>query len=153
MFNCCDRSLAAVSGRSLSASRGRAERHGKPVRSLSGSASRSVRCVTWFLTHPDILKEYSSDLRLIQNQLGYEHAAKDTTQLTVSQVELPFYSLVAHYDKRFSVGTDAHNAPRLLLVTHAAHQTAKPAQEPTLIITNRRVENADRLYVYNTPTK
>ncbi len=112
-----------------------------------------LRYMNNYQYNPDILKEYSSDLRLIQNQLGYEHAAKDTTQLTVSQVELPFYSLVAHYDKRFSVGTDAHNAPRLLLVTHAAHQTAKPAQEPTLIITNRRVENADRLYVYNTPTK
>ena len=103
--------------------------------------------------NPAILANYSSDLRLIQNQLKYERASGDSTRLVVSSAELPFYDLVAHFDKRFSATTDTNNPPALLFMTHAAYHAAEYPQEPSLIVTNRRAENADRLYVYKTPTK
>lgn len=98
--------------------------------------------------NPEVLRNYSSDLRLLSNQLDYERADRQTTRFVVTKAELPFYNLVAHYDKRFAASTDATTPPKVLIMSHAVYHTTKQSNEPSLIVTNRRANDADRLYIY-----
>ena len=96
----------------------------------------------------NVLKDYSSDLSLLEDQLGYEKATKSTTRLITSPQEEPFYSMVAHYDGRFTISTSQENPAPVAIVTHQAYRIQKPNGEPTMIVTNRFSKNADRFYVY-----
>ncbi len=97
--------------------------------------------------NPNILSHYSTDLKLFQQTLD---TAKTPVTLAVDGTERPFYGLVAHYDKRFSVGTiDTSNAPTTIM-TKAAYTANPPKQPLTTIITNGRSGDADRFYIYKT---
>ncbi|HPQ82343.1 MAG TPA: glycosyltransferase family 39 protein [Candidatus Saccharimonas sp.] len=96
----------------------------------------------------NVLKDYSSDLGLLEDQLRYEKATKSTTRLITSPQEEAFYSMVAHYDGRFTISTSQENPAPVAIVTHQAYRIQKPSGEPTMIITNRFSKNADRFYVY-----
>ena len=96
----------------------------------------------------NVLKDYSSDLGLLEDQLGYEKATKSTTRLITSPQEEPFYSMVAHYDGRFTISTSQENPAPVAIVTHQAYRIQKPNGEPTMIVTNRFSKNADRFYIY-----
>ena len=96
----------------------------------------------------DVLKDYSSDLKIVQSELVRQQAKPETTRLIVAPSELPFYDLVSHYDQRFSASTSYEHAPAMTLVTHAAYHAKKPDTAPTSIVTNRLAGDADRLYIY-----
>ncbi len=98
--------------------------------------------------NPDVLRHYSSDLRLVQDQLRYQRATKDTAQLVVSQKEKPLYDLVAHYDPRFFATTTPHESTPITIMTRSAYHAQRPAAEPTLIVTTRFSEQSDRLYLF-----
>lgn len=99
--------------------------------------------------NPSVLAYYSSDLRLIQDQLNYQKAGPSAVSLVVVPADLPFYSLVAQHDKRFAVTTTSDHSSTTLFVTHDAYHASKPSSTPSLIVTNRRANNADRLYVFD----
>ncbi len=100
--------------------------------------------------NPGVLKDYSSDLQLVQDQLRYQRATKQQPALVVtSTTEKPFFDLVAHYDTRFAASLDTTESPsRVTIMTHDAYHAAKPAAAPTLIVTSRFANSADRLYLY-----
>lgn len=98
--------------------------------------------------NPAILSHFSSDLRLLKDQLRYRHATVATTRVVTSSSERPFYDLVAHYDRRFTADETETNAPSLVIMTRAAHAALQPTNEPALIVTNRFGEDADRFYIY-----
>lgn len=100
--------------------------------------------------NPGVLKDYSSDLQLIQDQMRYQRATKSQPAVVVvAESEKPFYDLVSHFDTRFITSTThAASSPRVTVVTHAAYHATKPPIEPTLIVTSRFANTADRLYVY-----
>ncbi len=102
---------------------------------------------------PGVLRHYSSDLRLLKDQLRYQKAAPGTTRLVTSNKELPFYNLVAHYDGRFAATTSTVSPPSTIIMTHDAHQSSTITQVPYLIVTNRRAADADRFYIYKTVVK
>ncbi len=93
---------------------------------------------------PVIMSYYSSDLRLFRATLAAQHAQASTTSVIVSNTELPFYTLVNKYDKRFTVTADPTAKKPLTIAT----RSAKLAAVPTHIIVSQRQHNADRFYLY-----
>lgn len=98
--------------------------------------------------NPQLLRNYSSDLRLLGGQLQHQKASLATTRVVVGEQELAFYNLVAHYDKRFAASTDPGTSASTLIVTNAAYRAHKPSTAPQLIVTSQFSENADRFYIY-----
>ncbi len=113
-----------------------------------------IRYMDNYTYNASVLTHYSNDLRLIDRELHTLRSTAGNTRLIVSADELPFYNLVAHYDKRFAATTDATNAPINAIVTHDAYKKTK-LSGATLkrIITSRKANDADRLYVYSIAVK
>lgn len=103
-----------------------------------------------------VLSFYSNDLRLLSRNLSSLGSHATTTKLVVTPDEAPFYSLVARYDKRFTVATSLNHSSlpssvTHLIVTHKAHLTVTTrGLYLSRIVTNRKATNADRLYLYTT---
>lgn len=110
--------------------------------------SGAMRYMNNYEYNPQLLRNYSSDLRLLDDQLHRQNASLATTRVVAGEQELAFYNLVAHYDKRFAASTDPTTSANTLIVTSAAYQAHKPGIEPQLIITNHFAQNADRFYIY-----
>lgn len=108
----------------------------------------TLRYANNYTYNSTILSHYNSDLSSVDKTLAKYHARLATTQLITTKKEAEFYSLVAHYDKRFHVGGPGQSSSTLVIMTHAAYHAAPPSKTPTEIITNRFAQNADRLYVY-----
>lgn len=108
----------------------------------------TLRYVNNYTYNGTILSQYSSDLTLLDKTLANYHASKATTQLVTTKKEAEFYSLVAHYNKRFSVSSSHEPSAALTIVTHGAYHIAPPEAPPTEIVTSHFAQNADRLYVY-----
>ena len=113
-----------------------------------------MRYMNNYTYNPEVLSHYSNDLRLIDRQLGAARASANTTQLITPKDKASFYSLVAHYDKRFTVATNYEDTPEHLIVTHDSYHEAIPVGY-TLerIITSRFANNSDRLYLYTKTSK
>jgi 4-amino-4-deoxy-L-arabinose transferase-like glycosyltransferase len=112
-----------------------------------------VRFTGNYVYNGQILSHYSTDTRQLQQILTKTKPSAATTQLIVSAQELPFYAMMAHYDKRFSVATINETTKPLTIVSHDAYRTIRPLGEPAEIITNRMSSNSDRFYIYKTATK
>lgn len=85
---------------------------------------------------PNTVPNFSKDLSLIP---------KDTTQLVVSQDELAFYTIVATYNKTFSVALMPTEPT--FVATHDAHQLST-TYTIRKIISSTAVNDADRFYIY-----
>lgn len=110
-----------------------------------------MRYINNYTYNPQVLSHYSTDLRILHRTLDAQKSTGDTTRLVVSPNQQPFYTMVAHYDKRFAVATDYVAAPKTLIVAHDAYTEKKPSAELVQIVTNRRASDADRFYIYKTP--
>lgn len=98
-----------------------------------------------------VVSYYSSDLKLLDATLHTLDEGRHITLVTSSD-ELGFYSVVAHYDKRFVAQAHTDASP-VLFVTHAAHVTGQRGDTLAQIVTNARTANADRFYIYKTVDK
>lgn len=110
-----------------------------------------LRYMNSYIYSPEVLAHYSNDLRLIQRNVATATKAKSSVTLVTSAKRLPFYALVAHYDKRFTATAQlpATIAPgSTLILTHDAYHAAAFKHMPSLIVTNRFANNSDRLYIY-----
>jgi 4-amino-4-deoxy-L-arabinose transferase-like glycosyltransferase len=105
----------------------------------------SMRFVYNYTYNPDLMSFYSSDLRKLKRTLA---STQGTIVVAPSVAERPFYTLVARYDKRFTVGEYSDTAAQTVIVTRAAYTTNLPSREPASILTNTRANNADRFYIY-----
>ena len=116
-----------------------------------------TRYMNAYLYSPDVLRHYTNDLRLIDREVQQSKALKRPVVLVASRNEVPFYSLVAHYSKSFSITSDPATtqtpSPGDVLYTHDAYKASKPSREPTTIITSRMSSNSDRLYIYKSDVK
>lgn len=103
-----------------------------------------TRYVSTYRYDPQVMAYYSNDLRLLAQTLESENAHNDTTELIVSNNELPFYQLVAKYDKRFSVSTEG-GGKKMAIYSNSAE---RPSTAPSDIVVNSRTSHADRFYIY-----
>ena len=111
-----------------------------------------ARYVDNYIYNPNVLAFYNNDLRLLDRTLSSRFSQPDSAVLVTTPEESPFYALVAHYDKRFSVSQEADD-PGALILTHDAYASEKPSDRtPSLIVTSRKANDSDRLYIYD-PTK
>lgn len=83
-----------------------------------------------------VADQFSRDLRILP---------KDTTQLVVSESELPFYQAVAKYRDNLNVSTTPSSED--FLATRLADRP-ESGYEISRIITTPQTEDADRFYVY-----
>jgi hypothetical protein len=86
---------------------------------------------------PSAVSNFSQDLKLLP---------KDTRNLVVTKSELPFYSVLAKYNKNISVEL----IPPTIL-PYTTTRGARPqfgAHQIEKIITSQRADQADRFYVY-----
>jgi hypothetical protein len=121
---------------------------------ISGMVVSGVdRYMYGYLYSPQVAVNFSDDLRLMNKQLN----AKDrpVTQIVASDSEAAFYSVVAHHKKNVGVVTTSAPIPAapLTIVSREARRTATVAGAPSLIITGSNTNDADRFYIYKTPTK
>lgn len=113
---------------------------------LVGLALSGVgRYLNDYTYNPSILSHYSLDLAILDKQLT---AAKTTVQLVASEKEVPFYALVAHYDKRLSLVASAESEKDMVIVTAASYKASPPARDIDEIVTSSRASDADRFYIY-----
>jgi hypothetical protein len=115
--------------------------------------SGAARYMNNYAYNPQILSYYSNDLKLFNREL----ATKDKpTVAVVSREEVPFYSLVAAYDKRFHVLATVPSNDATIIVSRAAYKnTRSPLKDAELrqIVTNRFANESDRFYIYKLATK
>lgn len=106
-----------------------------------------------YLYNPNILSHYTYDLKILQRALR-QHASKEAPiRLITSGREQAFYNLVAHYDGRFNVTTEYKALNGATMVTRDVRHAHFSAIEPSLIITSKQANNADRFYLYKPTTK
>ena len=113
-----------------------------------GGASRYMNNYAY---NPNVLSSYSNDLKLFERQTrAYGH-----TTAVVSQEEMPFYALVANYDKHFSANTTTPDKNTVAIVSRAARVNGvKPEKAELLkIVTNRFAHDSDRFYIYKITAK
>lgn len=110
----------------------------------------SMRFINNYTYNPNLLSFYSTDLQLLNKAL----TTSDKPVIVVADVsEQPLYGLVAHYDKRFSLGVDTDTSAKTLIVTRAAYIVNVPTRDVSTILTNPRSGDADRFYIYKTSEK
>ena len=113
----------------------------------------AIRYINNYTYNPSVLGSYNNDLRLLDRTLASTNANKSTTHVITTESEQPFYTLVAHYDKRFTVSTSYDPSNEVMIVTHNAH-TEDPLKAPIdTIITSRKASSADRFYIYKSSTE
>ncbi len=113
-----------------------------------------MRYMNNYMYNPNVLSFYTNDLRLLDRELATQKATNKTTRLVTTASQSSFYSLVAHYDKRFSVDVDYQDAPAQLIVMHDVYATHKPSgYDLTKIVTSRKASDADRFYIYTKSAK
>lgn len=118
------------------------------------SFSNTTNYVNSYLYNPNILAHYSYDLKLFQRTLASQKVTRDDPiKLIVTEKEKPFYELVAHYDKRFNVTTKYSEHTVNSIATRAVRTAHLSATEPTLIITSKQANEADRFYLYKPVAK
>ena len=111
-----------------------------------------MRYMNNYTYNPNILRYYSTDLKLLDNTIAKEKGA-GKIQLVTTTNELPFYGLVAHYDARFSVGLQPNPEASTVLLTRKAKENAQPNLTLNTIVTNQKATNSDRFYIYKTTVK
>jgi hypothetical protein len=99
----------------------------------------------------NVLQAYTNDLKLLARAVAANHQ-NTKVQVVTSKAQEPFYSLVAHYDKRFAVSTD-FAAKQTVIMTHDAYHEHAPKTAISTIVTSRRATDADRFYIYNSVAK
>lgn len=95
----------------------------------------------------NILAAYNNDLRLLDRIVAADSNNNAAITVVTTKQQAPFYALVAHYDKRFTVSTEYAKAD-VVIVTHDHYQAMRPLAPVSDIITSRKATDADRFYVY-----
>lgn len=112
---------------------------------LAMVVSGVTRFISTYHYNPVVLSGYSSDVTLLRTTLATQHAQAGNTQVVVSPPELPFYRLIAKYDKRFTAEGQAAAGKAITIYSHAA---TRPATPPSTITVSQRAQQADRFYIY-----
>ncbi|AGL62633.1 conserved membrane protein of unknown function [Candidatus Saccharimonas aalborgensis] len=121
---------------------------------IIGIMSLSVlRYIGNYQYNSSILSFYSKDLTLLQRQLTNLKSTSSNTILYAGPSEAAFYTLVAHYDKRFSVDRSFTASNQIVIVAHDARTHIPPRTELKEIVTNSRATDGNRFYIYQTPSK
>lgn len=110
----------------------------------------STRFINNYTYNPNVLSHYSSDLALLEKALD---STEKPVVLVTSRHELAFYNLVAHYNKDFTASTSSDHKNSYLIVTHDANSSQRVDSPLTGIVTNARASDADRFYIYKSPSK
>jgi len=102
-----------------------------------------------YLYDPKIAVNFSNDLDLLKAQLADKN--RGATSLVVAQSETAFYGAVAKYYDNVVVNPDAAQTtttpPATVIVSHNA-QKDFAINNPWSIVTNSKMNDSDRFYVY-----
>jgi len=97
---------------------------------------------------PEIAQQFSSDTRLLNTAIARADAVGDNrVSVIVSETDLPYYTLLARYDTRFTPSTSL-DVPTPYIVSHDANVHESIKAIPSAIITDRMSSDADRFYLY-----
>jgi len=100
----------------------------------------------------NVLQAYDNDLKLLARNVAANHQQETKIQVVTTKAQEPFYTLVAHYDKRFAVSTE-FTSQQTIIMTRDAYHKQTPKAAISTIITSRRATDADRLYIYKSVAK
>jgi hypothetical protein len=100
----------------------------------------------------NVLQAYNNDLKLLARSVAANRQDGAKVQLVTTKSQEPFYTLVAHYDKRFNVSTD-NSTNGVVIMTRDAYHQHTPKQAISTIVTNRRATDSDRFYIYKSVAK
>ena len=104
-----------------------------------------------YLYDPNISTNFSHDLRLVSNQL--DRKDRTPTTIVVSKDEVAFYEVLASHRKDVTISTTSDTTLAVAtIVSHAAYHTGSFGA-PNGILTDDKIRDADRFYLYNTDQK
>ena len=90
--------------------------------------------------NPAIVNNFSDDLAIMP---------KSPSTIVVDKTEFDFYSSISHYNKKLTVREKPLTTDDLLLATNLSKNSINEKQfQITNIITNSRMNNSDRFYIY-----
>jgi len=109
-------------------------------------ASGVTRFINTYHYNGDVLANYSSDLKLLDQELANRHVKDKGATVVVDSGQLVFYRLIERYDHRVVVTTDTKATGPLVI----AARTMKRSSTESLvsIVTSTRQNDADRFYIY-----
>lgn len=111
-----------------------------------------IRYTHNYTYNPEVLTHFSDDVKLLDGTLS-KLSHSQTVSLLTTNDELPFYNVVAHYDKRFNAITTPSTPSSILIVTRHARTTQKVDGAISTIVASARSTDADRFYIYKNNTK
>jgi hypothetical protein len=112
--------------------------------------SGASRYVMSYYYSPNISTHFDSDLKLLDETLTARGATQENPASFVPIAQQQkFYSLVADYDARF-IATDKPPAeqPALLIISGQNERVSSMKSDPVQIVTDRKSNQSDRLYLY-----
>ncbi len=111
-----------------------------------------IRYTHNYTYNPEVLTHFNDDVKLLDGTLSKLTATQTASVLTTDD-ELPFYNVLAHYDKRFNAITTPSTQASILIVTRNAHASQKVGGTISTIVASARATDADRFYIYKTNAK
>ncbi len=108
------------------------------------------RYVYGYLYNPGLANNFSKDLRLVNRQIKSQPGK---VALIVSERESAFYTVVAAHHTNVAVNPINRVDIKTTIITRDAWRANKPALDPSLIITDAKSHDADRLYIYKSEQK
>ena len=99
--------------------------------------------------NPEVLAHYSSDVKLLNDQLQGDNVRVDRPMtLAVTEAERPMYEMIARYNDRLRVVTTVPEQQTVFTATRAYRQQHRDLTRPAHIITNARAHDSNRFYQY-----
>ena len=99
--------------------------------------------------NPEVLAHYSSDVKLLNDQLQGDNVRVDRPMtLAVTETERPMYEMIARYNDRLRVVTTVPEQQTVFTATRAYRQQHQDLTRPAHIITNARAHDSNRFYQY-----
>ena len=99
--------------------------------------------------NPEVLAHYSSDVKLLNDQLQGDNVRVDRPMtLAVTETERPMYEMIARYNDRLRVVTTVPEQQTVFTATRAYRQQHRDLTRPAHIITNARAHDSNRFYQY-----
>lgn len=106
--------------------------------------------------NPEVANKFSIDTRLLKQTLARTDADEENpVTLVTTEQTLPYYQLVATYDKRFNAVSQLKAAkPFPYILAHDMVPTSQTsnAETPSYIAVNSRSQDSDRFYLYTAPS-
>lgn len=104
-----------------------------------------------YLYDPQTANNFTRDLRITNRLLN--DSTRGQTAFVVDKTEAPFFTAIANHRKNMTVDTQPPTTPAQTIILSRAARKALPLPNPYRIVTDDRVNDSDRFYIYKTDQK